>query len=94
MRLGFLFLSVILHLPSLVFAEDAWTSHRPLRVAPPASKRSLLDGPMLVVDAAKGDDRNAGTQVAPLRTASASDCPSPIRVLRFRISTRTLSIFG
>lgn len=69
MRLGFLFVSVILLLPSLVFAEDAWKSHRPLRVAPSTSKRSMPDGPMLVVDAERGDDANAGTQAAPLKTA-------------------------
>lgn len=51
-----------------VSAAEAWKSHRPLRVAPAASMRSMPSGPMLVVDAAKGDDANTGTEPAPLRS--------------------------
>lgn len=58
--------------PALISAEETWKSHRPLRVAPAASNRALPTGSMLVVDAAKGDDGNAGTQTAPLRSVQAA----------------------
>ncbi len=58
--------------PAMISAEDAWKSHRPLRVVPAASNRVLPAGTLLVVDAAKGDDGNAGTQAAPLRTAQVA----------------------
>lgn len=53
---------------SLFAADVAWKSHRPLRVISAASNRALPAEPMLVVDATRGDDNNAGTQVAPLQT--------------------------
>ena len=52
--------------------EETWKSHRPLRVAPAASNRALPAGPMLVIDAENGNDGNAGTQAAPLRTVQVA----------------------
>ena len=58
--------------PALISAEETWKSHRPLRVVPAATNRALPSGPMLVVDAAKGDDGNAGNPAAPLRTVQVA----------------------
>lgn len=73
MRLATLVVVLVSLASSSLFAvDDAWKSHRPLRVAPGASNRALPNGAMLVVDAAKGDDGNVGTQAAALRTVQVA----------------------
>ncbi len=46
----------------------SWRSHAPMRPLPTALKQPLAAGPKLFVDAARGDDRGAGTAVAPWKT--------------------------
>lgn len=72
MRLSISFVSVTLILPSLVFAADAWKSHRPLRVAAAPSNRPLPTEQLFVVDAARGDDEHEGTQAAPLQSVQVA----------------------
>lgn len=48
--------------------EAAFNSHRAMRALPAASKRLRAEGPARFVDAAKGNDADAGTEVAPWRT--------------------------
>jgi len=62
---------------ALISAEENWKSHRPMRAASSGSNRTLPAEPMLVVDAAKGDDNNAGAQAVPLRTVQ----PAVIRAM-------------
>lgn len=53
---------------SIAAEQSAPLSHRPLRNPPAVSQRALPTGPAFYVDAAKGDDRGAGTKDAPWRT--------------------------
>src|SRR6266540_3120819 len=46
----------------------AWRSHPALRPPPAALDRPLAEGPKRFVDAARGDDGNAGTAPAPWKT--------------------------
>src|SRR5262249_15619259 len=46
----------------------SYRSHAPMRPLPAAQDRALSDGPRLFVDAARGDDGNAGTARAPWKT--------------------------
>ncbi len=64
----FLFAVVLLTLPSFLSAADTWKSHRPLRVVPATLVRPLPAELILVVDAAKGDNNNPGTETASLRS--------------------------
>ena len=63
---------VSLVMPSILLAAEAWKSHRPMRVVPAVSNRVLPAELLLVVDATKGDDNNAGIQAAPLRTVQVA----------------------
>jgi len=50
------------------FAADNLASHSPQRPLPVASNRPLTAGEVHVIDAARGEDANAGTEAAPWRT--------------------------
>src|SRR5262245_62983409 len=62
---GLLVLGSIVAAPA---AEPGGLSHRPLREAPPPSKRPMGSGPAYFVDARRGDDKSAGTRELPWRT--------------------------
>lgn len=49
-------------------AEAAYQSHSPMRPLPVATNAALAAGPQRFVDAARGDDNQAGTEQAPWKT--------------------------
>ncbi len=63
---------LVVFVAGFVHGDETAKSHRPLRAAPAASKRSLPDGPMLVVDAVRGHDTADGTQAEPLRSVQVA----------------------
>lgn len=63
--LGFGWLLAVVGLPGV---EGAVVSHPPMRPLPVAANRPKTVGPAKFVDAAKGNDANAGTEAAPWRT--------------------------
>lgn len=60
---------LVLCIPS-ASAQPASRSHPPLRVPPPASKRTLAQGPTYFVDATNGDDKNDGSKASPWKTVN------------------------
>ncbi len=65
---GLLFFTILV---ASTFANDepqTIRSHPPMRPLPVASQRTLSDGPTKFVDAAKGMDRNDGSQPTPWKT--------------------------
>ena len=53
-------------------ATTTFNSHPPMRPLPMATKTPLPAGPVLYVDPARGDDKNAGTEQAPWKTLAHS----------------------
>lgn len=51
-------------------AQDKVLSHPPIRKLPPPAKRPFDKGPAFFVDAAKGDNKNDGSEKAPWRTVN------------------------
>lgn len=51
-------------------APQEFASHPPMRPLPTARPRPMTEGPRLFVDAARGDDTAAGTELAPWKTLS------------------------
>lgn len=64
----FFLVALFLSYAPLTFAAAAYRSHTPTRPLPVAMKVALASGPKLFVDAAKGSDKNTGTEQAPWQT--------------------------
>ena len=66
LALGVAFLFVAGALPAL--GQAKFLSHAPMRPLPAASKPPLAKGTTYFVDAAKGDDKNDGSEAKPWKT--------------------------
>ena len=65
------FVGIVLPLvlgPAAAAAQEKFISHPPMRPLPAPSKSPLVKGTRYFVDAAKGDDRNDGSEARPWKT--------------------------